>query len=330
MDLASVHGAMISDIVVDKRPSTGRGKKLTLAQENIIKRLYEEESSSIPEGEVPVKSFWINLVTRFRRYTGREYSWQSAKRKIMGSLNEGGRPNSVQESLPAEAYSNESPIVEPSTPTVPGTPPQRPDSCDKSQSSEKRHQTPMGPPFSKSPEYTELGRSPDVVGEWTRRALFPNAAKSSQNTQSNPARPRLSQMRRRSRSPQFEAHPVYRRLSPVSNNRSDAVFRRLHHQLGSVSNRTSVPGSKPSPPSRVFHARSEMKPVSSKRKISIMKRSSNLLEDEVEGHSRNSQKRQGPVGKSLDDSPYLSGPDELPQAPARISRRRRVSNKLEP
>jgi hypothetical protein len=328
MGLASVHGAKISDIVVDKRPRTGRGKKLTLAQENVLKRLYEQKRPSLPEGEVPVKSFWVNLATRFRRSTGREYSWQSAKRKIMGSTNEGQSPSSCEPNLLAEAVSNGPPIVETSSPVVTGTPRQQQDVHDESQLPETRDTTPRRPPSSNSPEFSEQEKSPAVVGEWTRRALFPNARKSSQNVNSIPSLPRVSQSRRRSRSP-LEPHPVYRRRSPASNNRTHDVSRRLHHQLDSTSGRASVPEYKTSPPpSRVVYARSERKPAISTRDHSIMDHRSTLPEYEVEGHSRNSEQRQKPIAEILDDSPYSSDLDELPLAPAQISRRRGFTRRV--
>jgi hypothetical protein len=43
-------------------PSTGRGKKLTLAQENVLKRLYQQKLPSVPDGELPAKGFWAGAV----------------------------------------------------------------------------------------------------------------------------------------------------------------------------------------------------------------------------------------------------------------------------
>jgi hypothetical protein len=331
MGLASVHGAMISDIVVTNRPNTGRGKKLTLLQLNVLKRLYEQQLPSVPPGEVPVKSFWVNLVTLFRRYTGREYSWQSAKRNILGSLNKDEPQRSCQPTSPVEVASNESPIIEPCPPIVVDTPAQRRNLSGKSQSLEKREETPTGPPFLNSPACSELEESPAVVGEWTRRTLFPNAARSSQKPDSIPKLPRLSQSRRRSRSPQLESHPVYRCRSPTSNNQAHAVSRKLHHHLGSISTAGRKSGSNPAPSSTlVFQPRSEMKAASRKGNLPTNKRDSNLSGKEIRRQSKTPEQQQEPVRKSLDDSPYLSEPGELPHAPALISRRRHVTTKNEP
>lgn len=284
MGLASAYGGILTDIRVEKRLATGRGKKLTLAQENVLRRLYELELPSIPHGEIPVKRFWVHLAARFHQCCGREYSWLSVKRKIMGSVADSQQP--IPNSC-VEQASNEEPTVEIAPLNVAsGSTPPGLDSADESRSPLGQRQTPSNSHCADSPGLNERDGSPAVVGDWTRRVLFPHAAKRTKQTRNTAKMP----------------HPP-----------------RANHRPLSTSDRGGLSGPAiPPSSSRTLGDRRVSKPVSRKRKrLAADCDSSSKMS---RGDTNTPRKPHEAVTEDL-DSLYPSDPDDLPNTPTHISRK---------
>lgn len=326
---ASVNGAILSDIVIDQRTKSGRGKKLTLAQENVLKRLYELELPLLPDGQPPAKRFWVNLASRFQQCTGRDYSWLSVRRKLANSGNESQRPAGSQPSEYIAQVGDESQAVESAPLNAINDPPRQHVPRNGSQLPEKQDQASMDRRGSNSSEYSRLEKSPPVVAEWTRRTLFPDAMGLSQQTHSISGFPQLSESTRPLRSPSFESQPAHGRSLRASSERTEVVSRRLHHQLGTVLDEDHLPDpSLPcvSPPPASYD-RNETTHISSKRKHSTMDRGPTLLDGLPRLSTTQSPSSQKSATKSSGESCSLSDSDGLPEPPARISRKCRISRK---
>ncbi|CAG8160592.1 unnamed protein product [Penicillium nalgiovense] len=316
MDLASARGTKISDIVIDHRPSTGRGKKLTLAQEGVLKSLYEQELPSVPNGELPVKGFWVNLASRFRDQTGREYSWLSVKRRAAG-----WRQTSLEidQRLDASELGAEDSELEPSHQDIARESPSQQDSRDSEQ--------PTLPPIKPSQhqrdsttlELSEFEKGPGV-GDWLQRSWFPGAADPSPDTSKSVRSTRMARARPRSRSPQGVSHPNYRRRSPSTTRR---ISRRLHQQLASSSNVLVASGIHPL--SASAHEDVQLSHLSTRQAHGVNRIRESVEKDEWENHARDSaisKRGESKVSTGLLASPHLSEQDDLPLAPTRIKRRR--------
>ncbi|CAI7638523.1 unnamed protein product [Penicillium crustosum] len=123
MDLASARGTKLSDIVINHRPSTGRGKRLTIPQEGVLRRLYEQELPSLSNGELPARGFWENLASQFHKRTGREYSWLSVKRRAAGWGQKSVETDRRLDTSRASELEIENSVSEPSDHEIPHDPP---------------------------------------------------------------------------------------------------------------------------------------------------------------------------------------------------------------
>ncbi|CAG8890618.1 unnamed protein product [Penicillium egyptiacum] len=309
MDLTSARGTKLSDIVIDHRPSTGRGKRLTLAQEGILRRLYEQELPSVPSGELPVKGFWVNLASRFREQTGREYSWLSVKRRAAGWRQ---KPLEIDRRLDASELGVGDSKFEPRHRDIARELPSQQDSRDSEQSTL--------PPIKPSPEQqdsntlesSELEKGPGV-GDWLQRSCFSGATDPSPDTSKKVRSPRMAQPRPRSKSTQRVSHPGYRGRSPSTTRRTKIISRRLHRQLASSS------GSAPADEDVQLSHLSTRKPPEYNSVVE------SVGKDESENHARQparSKRGESKVSNGLPASPHLSEQDDLPLAPIRIKRRR--------
>ncbi|KAJ5357713.1 hypothetical protein N7541_004871 [Penicillium brevicompactum] len=281
-----------------------RGKKLTLAQENVLRRLYELESPSIPEGQIPVKKFWVYLATRFQQCTGREYSWLSVRRKIMGSGPDAQLPIPDGPSSCVEQTSNEQSAIEPALDDSSGSTVHGLNSADESRSTLEQGQTP-----SNSHCVDRLGssgreRSPSVFGDRTRRALFPDAAKHTKQTRNTAKIPR---------------HPRKRHDAPASNRRNNLAAQRLDHPRLPTASRGVLPGPTNSPSlPRTFGDRHSTKPGTLKRKRLVV---DGDPPNEMSKETANVLRRSHEAVSEDSDTLYPSDPDELPNTPTKISRR---------
>jgi hypothetical protein len=319
MDLASARGTKLSDIVIDHRPSTGRGKKLTLAQEGVLKRLYEQKLPSVPDGELPTKGFWVNLASQFREQTGREYSWLSVKRRAAGWRQ---KPLEIDHRLDASELGAEDSELEPSHQDIVRESPSQQDSRDSEQPTlpPSKHQR-----DSTTLELSELEKSPGV-GDWLQRSWFPGATDPSPDTSKSVRSTRMVQARPRSRSPQRVSQSGYRRRSPSTTNRTQGISKRLHQQLAS-SNGVVASGTHPLSGSPA-HEDVQLSHLST-RKPHESSRIRGSVKNESEKHTRDSARskhrskhEESKVSTGLLASPHLSEQDDLPLAPTRIKRRR--------
>lgn len=331
VDLASARGTKLSDIVIDHRPLTGRGKKLTLAQEGVLRRLYEQELPSVSNGELPAKGFWMNLASQFREQTGREYSWLSVKRRAASwgrkSVEIGRQLDTssasqlgIQKSVPGPSHqeiAHESPPQEGSDnseqPTISQTKPS-PYSQD-----------------SKTPESSQLERSPGI-GDWLQRSWVSGgpdpSPDPSQDTSGIHRSPRLSQSRPRSRSPQRVSQLRDRRRSPSQTRRTKAISRRLHDQLASSSDGIVASGPNPLSGSSSAYERVQFSHLSKRNPPGFNRIRKRTEKDEPETpqsrrtDSERSKPEENNVSNGPPVSPHLSDQDDLPLAPTRILRRR--------
>ncbi|KAJ6169146.1 hypothetical protein N7497_001989 [Penicillium chrysogenum] len=302
MDLASARGTKLSDIVIDHRPSTGRGKKLTLAQENVLKRLYQQKLRSVPDGELPAKGFWVNLASQFREQTGREYSWLSVKRRAAGWSQ---KSLEIEHRLDASDLVAEDSELEPSHQDVARESPLR-----------RIHRD------STTLKLSELEKSPGV-GDWLQRSWSPGATDPSPGTSKSVRSTRMAQARPRSRSPARVSQPGYRCRSSSTTSRAKSISKRLHQQLASSSNAVVGPGTHPLSGSPVYE---DVQPSHlSTRKPHEFSRIHRSVENGSENHARDSaisKHGKSKVSTGLLASPHLSEQDDLPLAPTRIKRRR--------
>ncbi|KXG54205.1 uncharacterized protein PGRI_073490 [Penicillium griseofulvum] len=322
MDLASARGTKLSDIVVDHRPSTGRGKKLTLAQESVLKRLYEQELPSVSNAGAPLKGFWVNLASRFSEQTGREYSWLSVKRRAAGWRQKSPEVDRQLDVSHASGVGAEASVAGPSNQDIGRDTPRYQGSSDS-----EKPTLPQASPSpqlwdSKTRELTPLERSRGV-GDWLQRSLFSGVTAPSQDNDSNIESSRISQRRPRSRSPDRVSQPRYRRRSPSPTRRTKIVSKRLHHHLASSD---AIFASGPNPlSSSSAHEDMQLGQPSNRTPGGLNRVQESVEEDDPDdpGHdSAGSKRGESELSNGLTESPHLSGQDDLPLAPAPIMRRR--------
>ncbi|OQD67625.1 hypothetical protein PENPOL_c003G03720 [Penicillium polonicum] len=327
IDLASARGTKLSDVVINHRPSTGRGKKLTLAQESVLRRLYEQELPSVSNGELPTKAFWVNLASQFHEETGREYSWLSVKRQAAGWGQISVETDRRLDTPRASELGIENSVPEPSHQEIAHESPPQESSHDNEQPTLSQTKHSPHPRDSNTPELSQLERSPGV-GDWLQRSWVSGGPDPSQDTGGNLGSPRLSQHWPRSRSPRHVSQPTYRRRSPSPTRRTKITSKRLHDQLASSSDGIVASGSNPlsgSSPGyedvKLGHL-SKLNPPGSNRIRKTMEKDEPENPDIHPHDSKRPKHRENNVGNGLLVSPHLSDQDDLPLAPTRVMRRR--------
>ncbi|KAJ5963910.1 uncharacterized protein N7479_003786 [Penicillium vulpinum] len=324
MDLASARGTKISDIVIDNRPSTGRGKKLTLAQESLLRRLYEQELPSVSNDEPQAKGFWVKLASQFHQQTGREYSWSSVKRRAAGWHQKSPEIERRLDASRASELGIEDSVVEPSHQDTVRESPRRQGLRDS--------EHPVLPQSKPSPhlqdsntlELSQLERSPGV-GDWSQRNSLSSVKDSSQDTSRNLKSPRVSPSRPRSRSPQRASQPRYRRRSPSTTRRAKIIPKQLRHQLASSSDGTIATSHNPLSGSFSAHDNVQLSHPSKGTPPELNRAREPVEKDGPESHARGftrSKRGENKVSNDLLASPNLSEQDDLPLTPTRITRRR--------
>lgn len=325
--LASAHGAVISDIVLEKRPCTGRGRKLTLAQENVLNRLYELERPSLPDGEVPVKPFWVHLASRFQQCTGRDYSWLSVRRRIMGPAKASQRTKNSKPHSGVGEVGEKTPTVEAVPLNVAEDPLPEQTPGDESPSPQKQHQTTSNFQSPDGPEYSEREGSPSRATDRTRRVLFPGAAKPTQNIGDTAGSNCAPRKRLPVRPWELESPPAHQQKLRMSNLRNSTATNRSHHRPDPVSHRGSLAGPTISPSPSRAHENSAPRQVSRKPEAPTVSHGSRDKVPAEKIEVRCTRRTSRP--DYLDDSLYPSDPDELPMTPVLISRSScRVKNKF--
>lgn len=327
MDLASVRGTKLSDIVISHRPSTGRGKKLTVTQESVLRRLYEQELPSVSNGELPTKGFWVNLASRFHKETGREYSWLSVKRQAAGWGQKSVKTDRRLGTSRASELGIENSAPEPSHQEIAHESPPQESSYNSEQPTLSQTKHSPHPRDSNTPELSQLERSPGV-GDWLQRSWVSGGPDPSQDTSGNLRSHRLSQPRPRSRSPQDVSQPRYRRRSPSPTRRTKITSKRLHDQLASSSDGIVASGSNPLSGSSPGYEDVKLSHLSKLNPPGFNRIRKTMEKDEPENpdihphDSKRSKHRENNVGNGLLVSPHLSDQDDLPLAPTRVMRRR--------
>ncbi|KAJ5754061.1 uncharacterized protein N7511_008214 [Penicillium nucicola] len=86
LGLATVRGALLSDVKAPRAGPGTRGKELTAAQETVLWSLYLQHKLFPFDNKLPAKRFWCDLAKKFQEQTQRSYSWLSAKRRIVALL----------------------------------------------------------------------------------------------------------------------------------------------------------------------------------------------------------------------------------------------------
>ncbi|KAG0157163.1 hypothetical protein PDIDSM_4348 [Penicillium digitatum] len=316
IDLASARGTKLSDIVIDRRPSTGRGKKLTSAQEGTLKKLYEQELPSVSNGELPAKGFW-SIASLFCEQTGREYSWLSVKRRAAGWRQKSVGIDRRRYSFRASELGAEDSVPEPSQQDVACQSSRQEGTCDSKLSKAPQKIPSPFPQDLNKPELSQLDRSADV-GDWSQRSWVSGDPDPSQDTSRNLKPPRISQPSPRSSPPLRVSQPRYRHRSPSPKRPTKTISNRLHHQLASFSDGKVVSSLNPLPvasPAREYLQAShpgKTIPAESNRARKLTEK------DEPENHARDSarSKRGGLLVPA-----HFSEQDDLPLAPTQIKRR---------
>lgn len=324
MDFASARGTKLSDIVIDHRPSTGRGKKLTFAQEGVLRRLYEQALPSVPNGKLPMKGFWVNLASRFHEQTGREYSWLSVKRRAAGWGQESLEIDRRLDTSRASDLGHEESVAEPSHQDIARESPRQKGSCDSDQPALPQNKPPTYPQDSNTLELSQLEKGPGV-GDGLQRSWFSGVIDPSQDTSRKPRSPRVSQPRPQSKSPQRVSQPRYRRRSPSPTKRAKIISKRLHHQLASSSDGIIASGPTPLSGSSAAHEDVKLSHLSKRNPPGFNRVRDTVEKDEPVNHARDSaisKRGENKVSSGLLASPHLSEQDDLPLAPTRIKRRR--------
>lgn len=327
MDLTSARGTKLSDIVIDHRPSTGRGKKLTLAQEGVLRRLYEKELPSVSNSELPAKWFWENLASQFHEQTGREYSWLSVKRRAAGWGQKSVETDPLLDTSRATELGIENSVPEPSHHEIADESPPQEGSYNSEQPTLSQKMPSPHPRNSNSPELSQLERNPGV-GDWLQRSWLSGGPDPSQDTSGNLRSPRLSKPRPRSRSPQRALQPGYRRRSPSPKRRTKIISKRLHDQLASSSDGIVASGPNPLSDYSPAHQDVKLSHLSRRNPPGFNRIRETVEKDDFENpqsHPRDSERskpRENNARNSLLASPNLSDQDDLPLAPTRIMRRR--------
>ncbi|KAI2710241.1 hypothetical protein CBS147332_5942 [Penicillium roqueforti] len=311
IDFASARGTKLNDIVVDHRPSTGRGKKLTLAQEGVLKRLYEQKLPAVSNGELPAKKFWLDVASRFHEETGREYSWLSVKRRAAGWRQKSPEVDQRLDASHASKLGIEDLVIEPNHQDISHQ------SLSEQNSYARKQLT-----LSQKPSLHPRGSNTLGLSQIERS---PGVTEPTQDTSRNLESLLISQPRTRSTSPQRVSQPKYRHRSPSTMRRTKLVSKRLHHQLASPAD--GIVDSGPDPLSDSSGAYENVQPIyPGKRNPAGFNRIRESVEqNEPEKNARNSAISKHGVNKvsnRLLASPGLSGQDDLPLAPTRIMRRR--------
>lgn len=358
--LATVRGAVLSDIKVDDVPPTMRGKQLTPAQEAVLWSLYLRHVPGSPGDKLPGKKFWCDLASKFWEQTGRTYSWSSVKRRIVALLGVHGvpvdwRPERVR-----------SPLPDPGSPEVavqsgrgltddgggeerlePGSESVRKEhrDLDDSHLSQRSTVNQRLARLQSSKVKSQNASAPEKRAEVVRDRLKKNYSTSLPD-EGDDAEPRpgsqspcpvqarssaITKTRTRSRSLQFDRHPLYRNRSPSSRRRTELVSKRLQDQLASARTPRTESGKRQIPDilRPEWSRQSDPQVVISTRRSPLK---SNSAHDSFEsiylaphtsgaGISRKSKSGQ-PASLDL---PSSDDPDDLPQTPVRILRRRRVA-----
>ncbi|KAJ5607844.1 hypothetical protein N7537_004463 [Penicillium hordei] len=326
MDLASARGTKLSDIVIDHRPSTGRGKKLTLAEEGVLRRLYEQALPSVSNGELPAKGFWVNLASQFHEQTGREYSWLSVKRRAAGWGQKSVETDRRLDTSRASELEVESSVPRPSHQEIAHESPPKEGSYNSEQPTLSQTKPSPHARDSNPSELSQLERSLDV-GDWLQHSWFSGGQDPSQDTSGNPRPPGLSQPRPRSRSPQRVSQPRYRRRSPSPTRRTKVVSKRLHQQLASSSDGIGTPGPNPLSGFSPAYEEVQLSHPSRRNPPGLNRIRETVEKDEPknpESHPRDSERskpRENNIRNGRLVSPHLSKQDDLPLAPTRIMRR---------
>ncbi|KAJ5171256.1 uncharacterized protein N7500_004039 [Penicillium coprophilum] len=324
MDLTSARGTKLNDIVIGHRPSTGRGKKLTLAQEGVLRRLYEQELPSVSNDEVPVKAFWLNLASRFHDQTGREYSWLSVKRRAAGW---GHKSPEVDHRLDISRDSElvvENSVAEPSHEDVAHESPRKKGSCDSEQPALPQQKPSLHSQDSNIPKSSQLERNPDS-GDWLQRSSLPGTEDPIQDKNSNVKCPRVAQRRPRSISPHRGLQPRYRYRSPSTTRRTKIVSRRLHHHLGSSSDGMVMPAPYPLSGSSPAHEDIPLGHLSTQAPPEFSRLRKSVEKSEPQKSPRDgarSKRGESKVSDGVLGSAHLFEQDGLPPTPTRIMRRR--------
>ena len=358
--LATVRGAVLSDIKVDNAPPTMRGKQLTPAQEAVLWSLYLRHVPGSPGDKLPGKKFWYDLASKFWDQTGRTYSWLSVKRRIVALLGIHGvpvdwRPERVRPPLP-DPGSPEVAVQSGRGMTDDGGGEERLEPGSESVCKEHRgrddshlsqrvtvnqrlawfQSSKVKPHNASKPE-----KRAEVVRDWLKKNYSTSLPDEGDDAEPRPGsqspcpmRSRssaITKTRPRSRSPQFDRHPVYRNRSPGSRGRTELVSKRLHHQLASArtpraeSRKRQIPGI----PRPAGSRQSDPQVVISKRRSPLKSNSAHDSSESIylaphtsgAGISRKSKSGQ----PATLDLPSSDDQDDLPQTPVRISRRRRVA-----
>ena len=269
-------------------------------------------------------AFWIELASCFSKAIGREYSWLSVKRKIMGPASQ--RPRHAKPSPRVEQVGEK--IMSPSAGLTDVATNPLPDRTikDESLNSEKQHQTPSTSRHSDGPDYTNPEELSPAFGGRVRRVLFSEAPKSTCNTDktSNSQCAHQTHPQMRLRDP--ELPPENLQTSDTAKTQTSHATRRLSTQ----SNPDSHSGSSPGPTVPLSYSRgpqgsSSRKQVSRKRKIpAVGCESRKKIPTETMEVQR---QRDAESPESIDGQSYPSDPDDLPLAPVRISRPSHVKRK---
>ncbi|KAJ9485556.1 hypothetical protein VN97_g7807 [Penicillium thymicola] len=334
MDLASARGTKLSDIVIDHRPLTGRGKKLTLAQEGVLRRLYEQELHSVPNCELPAKGFWTNLASQFREQTGREYSWLSVKRRAASWGRKSVEIGRQLDTSSASQLGIQNSVPGPSHQEIAHESPPQEGSYNSEQPTISQTKPSLYPQDSNTPESSQLERSPGI-GDWLQRSWVSGGPDPSQDTSGNHRSPRLCQPRPRSRSPQRVSQLRDRRRSPSPTRRTKAISKRLHDQQASSSDGIVASGPNPLSGSSSAYERVQLSHLSKRTppEFNRIRKTTETDEPETPDSHRTDSERPKPeednVSNGLPVSPDLSDQDDLPLAPTRILRRRAKWTSLE-
>ncbi|KAJ6087699.1 hypothetical protein N7467_006613 [Penicillium canescens] len=358
--LATVRGAVLSDIKVDDALPTMRGKPLTPAQEAVLWSLYLRHVPARPGDKLPGKKFWCDLALKFLKQTGRTYSWLSVKRRIVALLGVHGvlvdwGPKQVRSPLPV-----------PGSPEVavqsgrgltdddggkerlePGSVREEHRDLDDSHLSQRPTVNQRLARFQSSKVKPQNASAPEkrtgVVRDWLKRTYSTSLPDESDDAESRPGSQSpcpvqsrssaITKIRARSRSPQFDKHHVYRNRSPGLRGRTELVSKRLQDQLASA--RTPRTESRkrqiPDIPGPEWSRRSDPQVVISKRRSPLK---SNSAHDSFESiylapHTNGAGiPRKSKSGQPATlDLPSSDNQDEdgLPQTPVRILRRCRVA-----
>jgi hypothetical protein len=357
--LATVRGAVLSDIKVDDAPPTMRGKPLTPAQEAVLWSLYLRHVPDRPGDKLPGKKFWCDLALKFLKQTGRTYSWLSVKRRIVALLGVHGflvdwGPQQVRSPLP-DSGSPEVAVQSGRGLTddggggeerlEPGSVRGEHRDLDDSHLSQTptvnqrlaRSQGPKVKPQNASAPEKRAG----VVHDWLKKDYSTSLPDESDDAEPNPGSQSpcpvqsrssaITKIRARSRSPQFDRHPVYRNRSPASRGRTEVASKRLKDQLDSPQTPQTESRKRQIPdiPRPEWSRQSDPQVVISKRRNPLKSNSAHDSFDSIylaphTSGARISRKSKSGQPATL-DLPSSDDQDGLPQTPVRILRRCRVA-----